>query len=480
MDLTMPVKRDQQIQPNPVPVPGTPMVSSVAETTRPSCSEQDRFSERTKIMRYSRLDLPERLLRLACEQDKLALKFTEIVDQIMKKHTGSGVKTFKLECCGSRIYASRLKSWLKIAVNPQLEELVVSLPVVYDAKHYNFPCPLLFNGSGKSISYLKPKGCAFHPMAGLGCLRKLHLSEVHITGEDLGCLLSNSFVLEELDLSKCNKITCLKIPSLLNQFNHLTVFGCKTLELIENKAPNLCTVRIDTTPVRLPFGDSLRVKNLEMLWPFEYNLVYYARAELPRIMPNLETLSISSAGEALNTPIVHAKFLHLKLLEICLSVAEGAFSPAYDYLSLAFFLDACPVLETFELSVYQTRMKHDSVSGDYSLLRKMPERHHISIKNVKIDGFCSAKSMIELTCHILDSATSLENLTLDTIYGADYEHVDRLAVHDIGGCSSPIGKRMIREAHKAILAIEKYIMGKVPSNVKLSIKKPCTQCHSVK
>ena len=75
------------------------------------------------------------------------------------------------------------------------------------------------------------------------------------------------------------------------------MFGCKTLELIENKAPNLCTVHIDTTPVRLPFGESLRVKNLEMLWPFEYNLVYYARAEIPRIMPNLETLSISSAGE---------------------------------------------------------------------------------------------------------------------------------------------------------------------------------------
>uniref|UniRef100_N1QU18 At1g61320/AtMIF1 LRR domain-containing protein n=1 Tax=Aegilops tauschii TaxID=37682 RepID=N1QU18_AEGTA len=440
MDLTM-----------PIPLPGIPMVSSVAKTTRPSC-EQDGFSERTKIMRYSGPDLPE---------DKLALKFTEIVDQIMKKHTGSGVKTFKLECCGSRIYASRLKSWLKIAVNPQLEELVVSLPVVYDAKHYNFPCPLLFNGSGKSISYLKLKGCAFQPMAGLGCLRKMHLSE-------------------ELDLSKCNNITCLKIPSLLNQFNHLTVSRCKTLEVIENKAPNLCTVRIDTTLVRLPFGDSLRVKNLEMLWPFEYNLVYYARAELPQIMPNLETLGISSAAEVLNTPIVPAKFLHLKLLEICLSVAEGAFSPAYDYLSLAFFLDDCPVLETFELSVCQTRMKHDSVSGDYSLLRKMPEHHHVSIKNVKIDGFCSAKSMIELTCHILDSATSLENLTLDTIYGADYEHVDRLAVHEIGGCSSPIGKRMIRDAHKAVLAIEKYIVGKVPSNVKLNIKKPCSQCHSVK
>ncbi|XP_044355168.1 uncharacterized protein, partial [Triticum aestivum] len=427
----------------------------------------------------------ERVLRLTRGQDKLALKFTEIVDQIMKAHTDIGLKTFKLQCCGSRIYASRLKSWLQIAVNTGLKELVLLLPVVHDAKYYNFPGPLLFNGSAKSIRYLKLKGCAFHPMAGLGCLRKLHLSEVHITGDDLGCLLSNSFVLEELDLWRCNKITCLKIPSLLNQFNHLTVSGCKTLEAIENKAPNLCTVCIDTALVRLPFGDSFAVKNLDMLWPFEYNLVHYACVKLPRIMPNLETLGISSAGEVLDTPNLAAKFLHLKLLEICLSVEEGAFSPAYDYCSLAFLLDACPVFETFPLSVsrssvWQSRMKHDPVSGDSSLLRKMPGQHHVSIKNVKIDGFCSAKSMVELTCHILDNATSLENLKLDPIYSAGYEHVDRLAVHKIGGCSPPTGQRMIREAHKAVLATEQYIVGKVPSNVKLNIRKSCSQCHCVK
>ncbi|KAM3406497.1 hypothetical protein ACQJBY_000537 [Aegilops geniculata] len=523
-------KRRQQIQAGSSkpanPIPGI-SIPSGSKRTRSSC-EQDDYSQGAKTMRFSGPDLPEDIwchihallplpdaARAACVsheflrswrcrpnltfsqetlgvnltycertlrtgEEKLALKFTKIVDEIMKKHTGIGVKTFKLQYCGSRIYTSRLKSWFKIAVNPGLEELVLSLPEVYDAKYYNFPCSLLFNGSGKSISYLNLKGCAFHPVAGLGCLRKLHLSRVHITGDELWCLLSNSLVLKELNLSQCNKITCLKIPCLLNQFNHLKVFGCKTLELIENKAPNLCTIHIDTTLVRLLSGDSLQVKNLEVLWPFEYNLVYYALAELPRIMPNLETLIISSAGEVLNTPIVTSKFLHLKLLEICLSVAEGAFSPAYDYLSLAFFLDACPVLEIFKLSVWQARMKHDPVSGDSSLLRKMPGHHHASIKNVKIDGFCSAKSMIELTCHILDNATSLENLKLDPIYVGGYEHVDRLAVHEIGDCSPHTGRRMIREAHKAVLAIEKYIVGKVPSNVKLNIKKPCSQCHSVK
>jgi hypothetical protein len=30
------------------------------------------------------------------------------------------------------------------------------------------------------------------------------------------------------------------------------------------------------------------------------------------------------------------------------------------------------------------------------------------------------------------------------------------------------------------LAIEKYIVGKVPSRVNLNIKKPCSRCHTLK
>lgn len=48
-------------------------------------------------------------------------------------------------------------------------------------------------------------------------------------------------------------------------------------------------------------------------------------------------------------PILHSKFLHLKYLSISLNGAP--FSPAYDYLSLASFLDAAPILESFHLDV---------------------------------------------------------------------------------------------------------------------------------
>ncbi|KAM0832525.1 hypothetical protein ACQ4PT_064844 [Festuca glaucescens] len=404
--------------------------------------------------------------------------FINKVDQIMKKHSGIGIKSFKLHHYGSRIHASKLNNWLQIAVTPEIHELELSLPTVGKAQLYNFPCPLLFAGSaGNRIRDLQLANCAFHPVAGLGCLTRLYLSNVHITGDELRCLLSNSFALEELSLNHCSEIMRLKIPCLLHRFTNLTVFDCRALGIIENEAPNLCTVLIDTDIVHKSIGYSLQVKRLEMFCAVEFNLVHHVRAKLPASMPNLGTLSISSAGEMFSTPSVPGKFLLLKHLDICLEVAIGAFSPDYDYFSLAFFLDACPILENFNLDVIQTRMRHDSIFEDSSHLRQMVGHRHDNIKTLKITGFCSAKSMVELTCHIVENATSLECLTLDTISENGLSDNVRLSMHEIGECP-PICRHMIGEAQRALLAMERYIVGKVPSTVKLNIKKPCSWCHA--
>jgi hypothetical protein len=56
--------------------------------------------------------------------------------------------------------------------------------------------------------------------------------------------------------------------------------------------------------------------------------------------------------QRVNTPIVADKFLHVKHLNIYLGDDyDGVVTPSYDYLSLPSFLDACPVLESFVLSV---------------------------------------------------------------------------------------------------------------------------------
>ena len=70
------------------------------------------------------------------------------------------------------------------------------------------------------------------------------------------------------------------------------------------------------------------------------------------------------------------------------------------------------------MQVSQRRLKHDSVFEGRFHPRQMPEYRHEKLKTVKISGFCSARSMIELTYHILENAPSLKRLTLDTTDGA--------------------------------------------------------------
>uniref|UniRef100_A0A0E0A1Z2 At1g61320/AtMIF1 LRR domain-containing protein n=1 Tax=Oryza glumipatula TaxID=40148 RepID=A0A0E0A1Z2_9ORYZ len=344
------------------------------------------------------------------------------VDHIMKNHSGIGLRTFGLQSY-NLINTCYLDRWLNIAITPAIEELSLTQFPENNTKYYNFPCSILFNRGGNSIKHICLSYCAFRPTGGLNFLRRLHLGEVHITGDELECLLSNSFALEQLTLKYCKELNYLRIPCQLQQLKDLEVYERKALQMMEVKAPNLSTFHYDGNLARLSDGGLLAVKKLRISSFYQYNNVHYASANLSSIVPTIETLIISSFGE-----------------------------------------------------VSQIRMEHDVISENSSHLRQMPRSTHGNIKNVNIIGFCSAKSMIDLTCHILENATSLECLTLDTIHD-DYVHPDRLSLHEVGFCYR-IGSPMIMEAENALLAIKRYIVGKVPSTVKLVVLKPCSWCHA--
>ncbi|RCV29427.1 hypothetical protein SETIT_6G012900v2 [Setaria italica] len=389
--------------------------------------------------------------------------FSNIIDSIMRNHSGIRVKILKLQLF--TIACHNLDSWLQVGVTPGIEELTVVASIFN--MNYNFPCSLLSNGSGNSIRSLHFGRCAFHPTAELCPLRSLtslNLYFVHITGDELECLLSNSLVLERLVLSHCNELICLKIPCMLQWFSYLSAITCSRLQVIDNQAPNLSSLYLSGNVI----GETSQMKNLTMNCS---KGVCYARANLPSIMPNLETLYIRSGGEVVDTPMLPTKFLYLKHLTICLRYGTP---PPFDYFSLVSFLDASPSLETLILHVGQGPMEHlhDSVLGHSSPLRQLAEPHSCSLKNVKITRFSSAKSLVELTCHILKNAVPLECLTLDTIYGF------RCSDKYYGRCQFR-DKSVLREAPRALEAIKTHIEDKVPARVKLTVKEPCSRCHAV-
>lgn len=134
------------------------------------------------------------------------------------------------------------------------------------------------------------------------------------------------------------------------------------------------------------------------------------------------------------------------------------------------------------LQVDQDEMSFDSVFGDPSHMRQILEHKHDSLKHVTILGFCSAKSMVELTCHILENTTSLECITLDSVFDRnDDDNVGRCSLtstRKTGDCYY-LSNEKILEAYNGLEAIQRYILGRVPSAVKLDVRGPCCRCHTL-
>uniref|UniRef100_A0A452YKW8 At1g61320/AtMIF1 LRR domain-containing protein n=1 Tax=Aegilops tauschii subsp. strangulata TaxID=200361 RepID=A0A452YKW8_AEGTS len=257
--------------------------------------------------------------------------FSRKIDSIIRNHSGIGLKRLELDIFDDDRTLPYIDSWLQFAVTPGIEELTLGL---YKS--------------------------AFRPMAELGPLRSLttlHLCSVRITGDE--------------------RLRC------------LSVFSCWMLQLIECKAPNLSNIYASGENIKLSLSEALCMKDLCMCFP---NVIGYALAELPSIMPTLETLEIGSEDEVVNTPMLPTKFIHLKHLNIQITESD-------DYFHLASFLDASPSLETLFLDVSKDKeyVDRESVFGGSSLhLRQLPEDRHVrlKLKRVEIIGFSSAKSLV--------------------------------------------------------------------------------------
>ncbi|XP_052152465.1 putative F-box/FBD/LRR-repeat protein At5g56810 isoform X1 [Oryza glaberrima] len=481
------------------------LIASTGKRKTSPCQQDDYDgdSQAGKIMRNSIPDLPEDILfriqsfmsmreaaRAACvsraflhswrchpnlifNKDTIGLKrnafgenFHGKIGRILRNHSGISLKTFQLDYSGMCGFdgTSYLDSWLQIALKPEIEELTLFLPETN--RQYSFPCSLLSDGVRDSLRYIKLRCCALHPTPELGPLRSLssmHLLYVSITWAELECLLSNSLALEHLELNHCKGIICLKIPCTLQQLSSLNVVECSGLKVIESKAPNLSSLFVRGSRVNFSLVETLQIKKLDM-----GRAICDARAKLPSIMPNLETLIIESGHEVVDAPMLPTKFLYLRHLTIHM-ITGSTISRPYDYFSLVSFIDASPSLETLILNVTQVRMVHESIFTD-SQLRHIPGHRHGHLKSVKITGFSSAKSLVELTCYILNNAVSLECLTLDTIYGprCDQDKYRRCF---------PMIDGVLTEAPRGLAAIRTYIEDKVPSTVNLIVLEPCSRCH---
>uniref|UniRef100_A0ACD5TZT8 Uncharacterized protein n=2 Tax=Avena sativa TaxID=4498 RepID=A0ACD5TZT8_AVESA len=398
------------------------------------------------------------------------------INRVLENHSGINVKTLTLELLDHKnALRRRLDSWLEISMSPGIEEITISLGF-HGRATYKFPCRLLSDRITNSVRCLKLQHCVFCPTAKLGPFRSLavlRFSKVRITGYRLGCILSNSLALESLELNSCDKLDCLKIPCQLQRLSYLKVFLCQRLYAIEIKAPNLRVFILDTEKVtEVSLGVPVKLKMLYINSP---DIAGYTDSRLLSNVPDLESLNLQSWCQVAASPLMlPVKFVHLK--EFNLSLTGQGVSGAYDYFSLASLLDCCPSLENIFLNVSHKCIGHETMSEDPARQRqKMPgqQQQHGNLKSVTILGFCYAKSLVELTCYIVEkAASSLESLTLD-IHGTHLVSVSGIVMR-------PMYEGKFEEAPRTLSAIRTYIQGKIPSTAKLNVLEPCGgPCNAV-
>ncbi|XP_062227911.1 uncharacterized protein LOC133926145 isoform X2 [Phragmites australis] len=420
--------------------------------------------------RFPNLTFSWETLGLHMNEGERAMKLRNIIHHILENHCGTGVKTVKflVRPCLNAITANDLDIWLEAAVKSGIEELAVDLPQDHGLE-YSFSC-LLLSCAARSLQSFSLSYCAFHPTLIIGCLKNLRsvcLRLVHITEEELGCFFSCTISLEKLEVSQCNEITLLKIPSHLQQLSILRVFLCRRLQMIQIYAPKVTTFSFGGPPTRISIRNSPQLKTMAMDGLCYSRMFEFALTRINHsIASNLQTLILSSSSEATNMPASSAKFLHLRHLKICCCGFLRI-----DFFSLISFLKASPALETFFLSAGKPfDLRQDSIledsNADSSHLRRIPEFHHDNLKKVSITGFCSAKSLIELTCQILENSSSLQCLVLDTTNG-----------YNNTGICGYMEKKAVMEALRGVEAIKKYVNGKIPSGVKFVVLEPCDRCH---
>ena len=226
--------------------------------------------------------------------------FIDRIDHIIRNHSGVGVKTLILDVshCGKIITAQHLDIWLQAIIRSGILKIYVELPPHYSPE-YNLPCSLL-SCAGSSLQSISLFSCAFHPTLTIGYLKSLKrvcLNHVHTTEEELGCLFSSTVSLGFIELTSCNEITFLNIPSHLQALSTLMVFMCTSLQTIEIYAPNLTKFWFAGPPIEILINNSSQLKYMSMNGTYNSGTIQYAQTKLQSIAPKLQTLSLTSSKE---------------------------------------------------------------------------------------------------------------------------------------------------------------------------------------
>ncbi|KAH6808280.1 hypothetical protein C2S51_029388 [Perilla frutescens var. frutescens] len=311
--------------------------------------------------------------------------------------SSSTVEDFKVYFNLDKTHETCINEWLRYALSKKVRTLELKLEDVggvtsrkYD-DCYTFP---LERFSNDSICFKN--------------LRRICMQYVNVSGEALEFFLKNCPLLEDLSVSQSGHFLGLKITGPFPLFKRLEIHLCHNIKSVEIRSVDLVYFKYIGSRIDLRLENVPRLVNIHIGGVLTHRMGDVL-SMLSSYLPQLEVFTLDKflpfSWKETEMFYSAVKMRNLKQLMVSIDVRYND-----SLMPLTNLLHASPCLQSFLVKANRTspefvERKVEKISYSYPHL-----------KEVKFMGYCGVRSDLELILHLVENATALEDIIVDTRY----------------------------------------------------------------
>uniref|UniRef100_A0A8I6XU16 At1g61320/AtMIF1 LRR domain-containing protein n=1 Tax=Hordeum vulgare subsp. vulgare TaxID=112509 RepID=A0A8I6XU16_HORVV len=198
--------------------------------------------------------------------------FIERVNELLRRHDGTGVRVFEVYFELNSTHAAHLDKWVQFASEAGAQDVMLSLcknmtscpEHLVTANRYNFPLHCFGDGRQRSsMQQLDLTNCIFMPpldSSAFSSLVRLLLERVTITDSGIQNICSSCPILCFLRLARCDDLVNVRISH--EELICLDIFRCNKLASVEIHATGLLIFEYDGREVHINYASTPNMRTL--------------------------------------------------------------------------------------------------------------------------------------------------------------------------------------------------------------------------
>ncbi|GFP89756.1 putative F-box/LRR-repeat protein at3g58880 [Phtheirospermum japonicum] len=332
------------------------------------------------------------------------------VDRFLRLRSGFKIRSLELSCCLMK--SNTFEQFIHSLGRLGIQRLVIYHSCCLDSIDLSFSCH--FISQMPSLRFLELEGCSLRPMPtsvkltqsnnNSSSLQLLRLNGIDVHAGALECILANCLSLHSLSIYGCNLPSNLSLCGPNLQLKSLWMACCEGVEEIELYASNLATFEINNPEVvNFIFDHVPKLQNMFVSF-LNRNIMSSVCTKLVRDLPHLKSLIFHTKGDIYQVSsrtMGFNTFGNLRQLSLHLYLTKRV-----NLLSLAPFLERCPLLQEFHLDTeFLEYVDGGEVTRPVAVI-------HPELKKVEFTGHCGTKIEIYFALYILKSAICLEQMQI--------------------------------------------------------------------